>query len=173
MIQAFYLSFLMYSLSFLLPSTLLGQGIKQAFRESTFTHTSGQSKSLEEILESHKGKVVYVDFWASWCTPCIREMRHSAKLAKDYADEELVFVFLSVDNSISSWKKALKKIATSKEAEHYNRPMNASKTLTQALRLRSIPRYMLFDKEGKPLDLDAYPPSEAECKEAIDKALAQ
>ena len=147
------------------------QGLWESFRAHEFEQVSGGKKSLMAILEAHKGKVVYIDFWASWCGPCMKEMRHSAKLAQDLAEENIVFVYLSVDANPKAWKKALSKLPTGKASEHYNRPIEELKGLSQALRLRSIPRYLLFDAQGQPLELDAYAPSEAECLPMLRAAL--
>lgn len=51
-------------------------------------------------LESMRGKVVYVDFWASWCAPCLRSMPAYNALYNRYKDQGLAFVAINVDNPI-------------------------------------------------------------------------
>ncbi|MDH5180681.1 MAG: redoxin family protein [Gammaproteobacteria bacterium] len=57
-------------------------------------------KDLEDKLRSSeewKGKVVMVNFWASWCPPCVREIPAFIKLQKDYADKGLVIIGIAID----------------------------------------------------------------------------
>lgn len=58
-------------------------------------------KDLEDKLRHSKewqGKVMMVNFWASWCPPCVREIPAFIKLQKDYADKGLVIIGIALDN---------------------------------------------------------------------------
>ncbi len=50
------------------------------------------------------GKVIYLDFWASWCTPCIYQMRNSKIWKSRFNEDEVAFVYVSLDNKKSQWK---------------------------------------------------------------------
>jgi thiol-disulfide isomerase/thioredoxin len=54
-------------------------------------------KDLDELMEANKGKVVLVNFWATWCKPCVHEFPDLVKLYNDYKDKGFVIVFISVD----------------------------------------------------------------------------
>jgi len=52
---------------------------------------------LESLKESKKGKIVLVNFWATWCKPCVAEFTELVKLFNDYKDKNFSLVFISVD----------------------------------------------------------------------------
>lgn len=58
----------------------------------------------EVVLQQCKGKVIVVDFWATWCGPCMAAIPHNVELVKTYGDKGLVFV--GVHDSNSGWNKA-------------------------------------------------------------------
>lgn len=54
-------------------------------------------KALKKALEGHKGKVVVLNFWATWCGPCVEEFPDLVKLHNKYADKGLVVLGVSMD----------------------------------------------------------------------------
>lgn len=104
-------------------------------------------------LSDFKGKYVYVDLWASWCGPCNMEIPYMQDLERTLDNEMVVFVAISIDEDVRSWKAALTR---NRMAGHQ---FIAPPELPVLLRLRSIPRYMILDKEGKVLYSNAPRPS--------------
>ena len=87
-----------------------------------------------------KGKVVLVNFWATWCPPCIAEMPSMEKLYKDYKDE---VVFLLVSN------ESQEVVSKFKEKNDYEFLVHASLTPNpKLLEASSIPRTFILDKQG-------------------------
>ena len=118
-------------------------------------------------LKDYKGKVVYIDFWASWCGPCIAEFPKAEELKKRFSDnEEVVFINVSIDESIQDWKDALD--------EHQPKGINllADENTQKEYLLLSIPRYMIIHRDGT-IDGESAPrPSDMEVVvEAINEAL--
>jgi thiol-disulfide isomerase/thioredoxin len=91
-----------------------------------------------------KGKVVVIDFWATWCGPCVHEIPGYVALQKKYADRGLVIVGLSVDqNGAAVVPPFAKKMSV-------NYPLALSTTeLTEAFGgIEAIPTTLLIDREG-------------------------
>ena len=58
-------------------------------------------------LSDFKGKVVYIDFWGTWCSPCIEEIPDALELQKKYNDQPVVFLYVALeynDKNIDDWK---------------------------------------------------------------------
>lgn len=100
------------------------------------THEGGIAK-----LSDWKGKVVFVDVWATWCAPCLKKMPTILKYQEEFKD--IQFVFLSIDNDKNRWNSFL--------SEHleYSKSYIAGKSNFESLyRISSIPRYILIDSNG-------------------------
>lgn len=110
-----------------------------------------------ELLSSLKGKVVYIDFWASWCRPCIEEIPFSHKLKEKLNGADVAMLYISTDTDFDSWIKAAQRF---KVNENSFILMNAGKDeLIQKLSLEAIPRYIVIGRDGKIIDKDASRPS--------------
>jgi len=105
-----------------------------------------ESISMDEILKQHKGKVIYLDFWASWCAPCRKALPASVKI-KD-KNKDVVFVYLSLDSTPEPWKKAMNAEGLSNYAESYLVINTETSNFLKEQNVSAIPRYMIFDKRG-------------------------
>jgi len=74
-------------------------GLKSLGRAPRFTLKSVSGKPIS--LESYKGKVILVDFWATWCPPCIKGIPHFINLQKKYEKQGLQVLGISVDSSVN------------------------------------------------------------------------
>ena len=76
-------------------------------------------------LSDFRGKFVYIDVWATWCSPCCAEIPHVEKLHKQFAgDSRIEFISISVDSKVKAWKK---KVATDNPAwKQYIEPIHIS-----------------------------------------------
>ncbi len=113
----------------------------------------GNNKTFKEILNSHKGKVVYVDFWASWCGACRANMPDSKKLDAEFGPKGVVFIYISSDVKLDNWKNSIQKMGLN-ENNYVQRNQNYSQMLEE-LTINTIPRYLLYNKQGKLVHKDA------------------
>lgn len=123
---------------------------------------SGKQVSLSSL----KGKVVYVDLWATWCGPCMKEMPHFEELKLKYKDNPaVVFISLSLDDTATPWKASV----VERKADGYQWHINRSKL--RDYNIVGIPRSLLIDKDFKMADMNAPMPSETEVVQSIDGLL--
>lgn len=126
----------------------------------TLTTTDGQCVQLS----SFKGKYIYIDFWATWCGPCMYESPYFEALAKKIGNDEIVFIPVSTDTSQKTWLNYLSK--NKKELIQYN---SNDPVLTEKWNIRGIPRFILIDKDFNIIDSNAPKPSEAKTEEILKK----
>ncbi len=126
----------------------------------------------DSIVRSLRGYVIYIDTWASWCAPCREEMPNSLVIREKYKNKKVVFIYLSIDENMATWKKANKDESLHSYTNSYLL-LNAKKSnFVKQLKIGSIPRYILIDKKGEIINRNAPRPSDPKIKVAIDKLLS-
>ncbi len=121
---------------------------------------------LEKILEENKGKAVFVNFFATWCPPCKKEIPSLVSVARQRGDE-VVIIGLSVDQKPELLPDFLKQYGIKYQV------YVADNELRQLFKVRVIPHNAMFDKDGEVLSNTAGLISEGELNAAIDKALGK
>ena len=122
-------------------------------------------------LADFKGKVVLVDVWATWCGPCRAEIPALKKLEEEMAGKDVAFISYSVDEpkDLAKWKKL---VADEKLGGVQLIGDAAFKSpICTSYRINSIPRFMVFDKNGNIVSIDAPRPSNPELKALLEKSL--
>lgn len=132
----------------------------------TFTNNEGKEVSLSQF----RGKLLYIDVWATWCGPCIAEHPHWEKMREDYKNREITFAAISIDQSREEWVKYLQEKKLT--GEHWFAENEWLSDMTTYFMIRGIPRFILIDREGKIIDASAPRPS-GEIRKLIDKYLAE
>ncbi|WP_158626851.1 TlpA disulfide reductase family protein [Flavobacterium sp. GT3R68] len=129
-----------------------------------------KSVLLNDILKKYDGKLVLVDFWASWCEPCRAEFPYEKKLMGMYP--KLSFAFISTDKSRASWEKASGEYPDIlNQDNNFFLGITSGDALLKEINVSSIPRYILVSKEGKIITSDAPRPSDPKLKVLIEEYL--
>jgi peroxiredoxin len=109
--------------------------------EFTLYDLNGQPISLSQF----KGQVVLLDFWASWCGPCIGDLPDLRRIKKKAADQPLVFLNLSLDTDEAAWRAAVDKHEI--EGVHV-RADGWGADVAKSYQVNSLPSYYLVDSQG-------------------------
>ncbi|WP_316816139.1 TlpA disulfide reductase family protein [Pedobacter nyackensis] len=118
-----------------------------------------------------KGKVVLVDVWATWCGPCKDQIPHLKKLEEEFKGTDLQVISISVD--VAKDKEKWLKMVNDQNLGGLQLFASGWGDLTKFYKITSIPRFLIFDKNGKIVDVDAPRPSLAELKTLLEKVLAR
>ncbi|MEO6948147.1 MAG: TlpA disulfide reductase family protein [Ginsengibacter sp.] len=121
----------------------------------------------KQLLENHKGRIVFIDIWATWCLPCIEEIPYSKELQKKYSGK-VDFVFLSFDEDFRKWKNY--SILGKESAKNsFWIEGNFSSVIAEKFGIISIPRYIIIDKSGNIVAQDAPRPSDSRLITLLNK----
>jgi len=112
---------------------------------------------IDTIISRYKNKVIFIDFWAPWCGPCMKEMPYSKKIQKRFKEKDVIFLFLGSNCRKDSWKTTI----ANKEltGEHILLSDDQYNVLSSKLGISGIPHYTLIDKDGTIVMKDAPRPS--------------
>jgi thiol-disulfide isomerase/thioredoxin len=105
----------------------------------TVTALDGSRFNLDEM----GGRIVLIDFWATWCGPCREELPHMKKIAQEFANEPLVIISVSWDSDEAKWKDFIQKNEMTwvqyRDTDH---------VLANAFGINAIPHYFTIDTDG-------------------------
>ena len=121
-------------------------------------------------LSDFRGKMVYIDVWATWCAPCKAEIPHVAALHEEFKnDDRIVFISISVDTRAKVWKKMVeeKNLAW----QQFIVEGGTNSFFYKQYAIEFIPRFMLIDKNGIIVEVDYMKPSVLGCANHIKSIL--
>jgi thiol-disulfide isomerase/thioredoxin len=143
------------------------QAIEKPFDESMhFADGYEHINTLEEAIRLLKGKKIYIDIWATWCSPCKEEFKHQQELKKilDRQDIQQLYISIDTDDRDRQWKEAVKFYGLS--GTHIRAGENLSMDLYKRFDKKAkppyiaIPWYILVDENGNIVKEHADTPSD-------------
>lgn len=124
----------------------------QKFADLSMKTPEGKPVKLSDY--AGKGKIVLVDFWASWCGPCCHEIPEFAKLYAQYKAKGFEIVGVSLDKNADAWKKAIKRLGITWPQMSDLMQWNSKAVATYAI--KGIPFTMLLDGKGNIIGKDLH-----------------
>jgi len=94
-------------------------------------------------LDDVRGKVVLLDFWASWCKPCEASLPTLQHLSKHYAKDQFMLISVSVDQNEQAWQNFI-----SSHHMDWAQALDREYKLRRMFNVQPIPTYLLIDSEG-------------------------
>jgi len=150
---------------------------KLAFKKKISTGNMAMDFDINTVDGKHmklsdlKGKVVYVDFWASWCGPCMGEMPYAKKIEEKYKGKDVIFLYVSIDADEASWKKKMNELQL--DGIHMRDGDGGwNGTVATMYGVQGVPSYFLIDKKGQyAVDATPRPSATDDLTADIDKLL--
>lgn len=131
------------------------------------------NQPFSSLLLAGKGKIMYLDIWASWCAPCRAVMNDAKQLQTEFGSDILHYSYLSIDENLSDWRSAASIDIPSGYPFSYVILNPKESPFLRQVKLSSIPRYILFDKQGKIINDNAPGPDTKEIREILKKIMVQ
>ncbi len=140
------------------------QELMEPYKKYSQLQASGQAPEVSFIsadkqqvrLSDFQGQYVYVDVWATWCKPCLKEAPHFETLREKYQQKNIVFLSLSIDKNTDKWQDYLQ--ANHKYDDQFL--VQEQKAFLDAYQIKTIPHFLLIDPQGKLIEANADRPSE-------------
>lgn len=142
--------------------TGLSKGLKSPDFE--LENINGELVSLSKF----QGKVVYIDLWATWCKPCLKEFPHLENLKKDFKNKKIVFLSICKSSNKENWKNMVK---SNKLSGVQLFASNDDIDFFKEYSVNSLPRFILLDENAKLISKNAERPSNPELKNILKKLL--
>lgn len=130
-----------FSLLFIVTSAYAGI-INSAAPDFSVQDFNNKTVSIKDL----RGKVVFINFWASWCAPCRKEMPELSGLAERYKKADVVFLAISVDKQRSNAEGFLSRIQGL--SKNMTFVLDKDSRVVSAFNVRAMPTSYLIDKNG-------------------------
>lgn len=126
-----------------------------------FSDVEGKVYSLNDF----KGKLVVIDVWATWCSPCLAQAPFFEELSHKFNPEKVAFISVSVDSRLDKWKSHISKKGSEKHQ------YVTSRSSFDSYNIQSIPRFMVIDEASNIIDVFAPLPSSGNLEKLIRENL--
>lgn len=143
-----------------------GQALQAALEATT-----GKKMTLQEMMSMYPNKLIYLDFWATWCKPCLMEMPDSEKLTQEFKNDSIEFVYLSIDTDKQKWLKKTATLPSGNNAHHYR--ISDGPGFVKEMEMQGVPQYILIGKNGQIISSNAPRPRSTEIRKLISENMTR
>ncbi|MFT7606925.1 MAG: thiol-disulfide isomerase/thioredoxin [Saprospiraceae bacterium] len=140
------------------------RGLETGNVAPTFAYTDIDGQ-LHDIAD-YKGKLIYVDVWATWCGPCKKELPFLEQLQEDHkGNDKILFTSISIDKDKGAWERMVKDQNMKGLQLFAEGEWRAS--IVRDYKISGIPRFLLIDEQGKIVSANAPRPSSERIKTTL------
>lgn len=122
-------------------------------------------------LSSFKGKYLVIDFWTSWCKPCVANIPSLTQMTEYYKSEPIQFISVSLDRDVDDWKQAI--IKHHFEGVQLTDSGAFNSMFAVYCKVLWVPRYLIVDPNGRIINFDAPQAVEPELKALLGNLIKQ
>ena len=125
-------------------------------------------KLFESIISKFRGKVLLVDFWATWCGPCRAANKEMKPMKETLKEKDIVYVYITDETSDrTTWEQMIPDL----KGEHFYLTEEQWEYLGNSLDISGVPTYYIIDREGNTAFRSVGYPGTSKIKEELEKAL--
>lgn len=125
-------------------------------------------KLFESIISKFRGKVLLVDFWATWCGPCRAANKEMKPMKENLKEKDIVYVYITGETSDKpTWEQMIPDL----HGEHFYLTQEQWEYLGNSLDISGVPTYYIIDREGNTAFRSVGYPGTSKMKEELEKAL--
>jgi thiol-disulfide isomerase/thioredoxin len=147
--------------------------VKDGVREMNQKYLDIESKNLQsvqstgmsrgeslfhELMEPYKGKIILVDFWGTWCVPCLQALAKSQEEYQRLSPYDIVYIYFANKSPEQKWKDVIEQYQIKGDnVVHFNLKPEDEHAIEQYFQVNGFPAYFLIDQEGRllPYKVDA------------------
>ncbi|MDX8340823.1 thioredoxin-like domain-containing protein [Draconibacterium sp. IB214405] len=149
----------------------LDDELVDAANDMRLVSTNCEYLTYNELIAKHSGNVIYIDFWGSYCTPCINQFPFATTLKKLYDGQKLVQIYISAEPDQEQWERACTKYGL--QAESYFVVNRYTSKQLESMNINYFPQYLLYDKNGTLVSESSPRPGDKELIALLDSCLAK
>jgi len=146
------------------PVTAVKNEFTEKVLQQKIMSFDGKKITVGEVLKPYEGKVLIIDFWASWCRDCILALPKTEEIKNRFPEVE--FVYFSLDRTYDQWKKGLDKYGIAGQ-KNYWFDEGWKNSFNNYIELNWVPRFIVIDQQGKIADYYAISPEDPELLETL------
>lgn len=166
---ALLLTILVHSISYAQkkPEQIKMEFTQEVLEQKVVSYT-GKKLSIHQVMQQYQGKIVLIDFWASWCRDCLLALPKVEQLKNDFPTLE--FVYFSLDRTFDQWKRGLEKHGIA-DRKTYWFDEGWKNKFNNYIDLNWVPRFILVDKTGKIAHYYSISPDDPELRAKIQELI--